>query len=82
MMRYLWVNIWSTVFSFELNRRRKKLTNLNGQRIIKRIKRLKHIIYKEKVRELGFFRQKKRIRMMEGHLITVSIYLKQGYEEA
>lgn len=81
-MRYLQVNIWSTVFSFELNSRRKRLTNLNGQGVIKRIKRLKQRIYKERVRGLGFFRQKKRrIRMMVGHQITVSSYLKQGYEE-
>lgn len=81
-MRYLLVNIWRTVFSFELNSRRKRLTNLNGQGVIKRIKRLKHRIFKERVRELDFLRQKKRrIRMMVGHLITVSSYLKQGYED-
>ncbi|KAK4827016.1 hypothetical protein QYF61_013150, partial [Mycteria americana] len=40
--------------------KKKRLTNLSRQRIIKRVNRLKHRIYEERVRELGLFRWRKR----------------------
>lgn len=54
---------------------------MSGQRI-KRVNRLKHRIYEERVRALALFRWKKRrLRMVVGYQITVSSYLKEGYEE-